>query len=209
MNITFDRVSFSYKKEEKPILKELSFQVKKGDRIALKGSSGSGKTTIFRLLLGFEQPDEGQIVINDQNLNEKTVNDLRAHTSWLPQDLNLGEGKTSEVFYYPFDFKANSDQKPSEETALETLVSLGLPEKVWNDKFEDLSTGQRQRIGIALCHLLKKPIVLLDEPTSALDDTSKDLVKKLLFADKEDIIISTSHDPWWIDQCDRVINLDG
>lgn len=209
MKITFDRVSFSYNNDEKAILNKLSFEVNEGDRIVLKGSSGSGKTTVFRLLLGFEQPNDGQINIDNQKLDEKTVSDLRAHTCWLPQDLNLGQGKTSEVFYYPFGFNINSDKKPSQQAAIETLESLGLPEKIWDDNFEDLSTGQRQRVGIAICHLLKKPIVLLDEPTSALDDASKDQVRKLLFTDKERIILSTSHDPWWIDQCEGVINLDG
>lgn len=208
MTIAFDKVSFTYKKDDDPILDRLTFKASKGDRIALKGASGSGKTTIFRLLLGFQQPDEGQITFNEQYLNEKLVSDLRKNTTWLPQDLDLGEGKTSQVFYYPFEFKANSKQKPTQEKVLSTLKSLELPEKVWDESFANLSTGQRQRVGIALCHLLKKPIVLLDEPTSALDDVSKDKVKKLLFSDQENIIISTSHDPWWIEQCNRVIDLD-
>jgi len=208
MTIAFDRVRFTYKKDEQPILNNLSFEAKAGDRIALLGPSGSGKTTIFRLLLGFEQPDAGEVVVNGQNLTSKNIQQLRKQTSWLPQDLDLGEGLVKEVFFYPFEFKTNANERPPEKTVLNTLKTLGLSEKVWEEKFEELSTGQRQRVGVALCHHLHKPILLLDEPTSALDNDSKEKVRRLLFEKEEQLIISTSHDPWWIERCNKVIDLD-
>jgi ABC-type bacteriocin/lantibiotic exporter with double-glycine peptidase domain len=71
----------------------------------------------------------------------------------------------------------------------------------------DLSTGQRQRVGLAICHFLDKPLLLLDEPTSALDLVSKRKVADLLI-NPDRTIISTSHDPFWVDLADNVIELN-
>jgi len=207
MEIRFENVDFAYGKENDPIIQDFSLEAKEGDRIAIKGASGSGKTTLFRLLLGFETPDNGTISFNDKTLKPKQVKQLRKDTTWLPQDLDLGADKLKEVFYYPFSFKINKPKRPKEEEVLSTFDALGLNKNVWEGNFKDLSTGQRQRVGIALCHLLGKAVLLLDEPTSALDETSKEKVGKLLFDDKR-IIISTSHDPWWLERCSQIIELN-
>jgi ABC-type bacteriocin/lantibiotic exporter with double-glycine peptidase domain len=205
MEIRFENVEFAYDKEHDPIIQDFSLEAKEGDRIALKGASGSGKTTL--LLLGFETPDNGTILFNGKPLNPKQLKELRKNTSWLPQDLDLGADKLKEVFYYPFSFKINTSKRPKEEAILSTFDALGLNKNVWEGNFKDLSTGQRQRVGVALCHLLGKAVLLLDEPTSALDETSKEKVGKLLFDDKR-IIISTSHDPWWLERCSQIIELN-
>jgi len=205
MDIEFSKVDFAYGSD--PIIKNFSMKAKEGDVIGIKGDSGSGKTTLFRLLLGFEIPDSGEITFNGKQLNPKELKVFRRETTWLPQDLNLGEGKVKEVFYYPFTFQANKIRKPDEDKVLTTFDTLGLQENTWSSNFSDLSTGQRQRVGIALCYLLDKSILILDEPTSSLDETSKEQVVKLLFDNKR-IIISTSHDPWWIDRCSQTIDLN-
>lgn len=207
MTVRFSNVDFAYGPDSDPIIKNFSLKVMEGDIIGIKGASGSGKTTLFRLLLGFETPDKGGIYFNDDELTPKCIKRLRKETTWLPQDLDLGADKLKEVFYYPFSFKANTSRRPKEERVLSTFEALGLNGNVWDSNFKDLSTGQRQRVGIALCHLLDKAVLLLDEPTSALDETSKQKVGELLFDDKR-IIISTSHDPWWLERCSQVIELD-
>ncbi|MDN3669185.1 ABC transporter ATP-binding protein [Echinicola jeungdonensis] len=207
MSIIFDQIDFSYSKNEDPLIQGFSLEAEPGDRLAIKGESGTGKTTIFRLLLGFEIPDQGTILFQREKLNPSNIKGLRQQTTWLPQDLDLGQGLLKEVFYHPFQFKSNLANSPSEETVLETINELGLPQKLWVEKFENLSTGQRQRVGIALCYLLQKPILLLDEPTSALDDASKEKVTELLYKKKSRTIISTSHDPWWLERCEKVVEL--
>ncbi len=207
MEIRFENVDFAYDKKNAPIIKNFSLKAEEGDRIAIKGASGSGKTTLFRLLLGFETPDSGTISFNGEQLNTYQLKQFRKKTTWLPQDLNLGEDKLKDVFYYPFSFKTNESKKPSEEKVISTFNALGLDKSIWDSNFKDLSTGQRQRVGIALCHLLDKPVLLLDEPTSALDEASKQKVENLLFGDKR-IIISTSHDPWWLERCSQIIELN-
>ncbi len=185
---------------------DFSLEVREGDVIGIKGPSGSGKTTLFRLLLGFEVPDSGSITFNSKELEPEQLELLRQQTTWLPQDLDLGEGKLKDVFYYPFSFKVNNSRKPDQEKVLSTFEALGLPKNTWNETFTDLSTGQRQRVGLALCHLLDKNILILDEPTSALDEASKEKVENLLF-NKKRIIISSSHDPWWLERCSKIVEL--
>lgn len=182
-------------------------QAETGESIVIRGESGSGKTTLIRLLLGFEEPSEGVIYFEGKELTNERLKVLRQNTCWLPQDLDLGQGKLKEVFCLPFQFR-NNPKCPEESQIFSVFEKLGLPEKIWNENFENLSTGQRQRVGIALCYLLNKPMILLDEPTSALDERSKKLVAELILNKKDRLIISTSHDPWWIDRCTQLIDLD-
>ncbi len=207
MLIQFDQIDFSYGQDDPPLINGFTLEITQGDRIAIKGGSGTGKTTLFRLILGFESPDQGVVLFKGEKLNPATIKSLRQQTAWLPHDLDLGQGLLEEVFTYPFQFKDNKSKTPSEASILDTFLDLGLPQKIWHEKFENLSTGQRQRVGIALCHLLQKPILLLDEPTSALDVSSKEKVAQLLFEDKSRTIISSSHDPWWLERCEKVVEL--
>lgn len=207
MNLKLSNIEFSYDKDQAPIIKNFSLEINEGDIIGIKGASGSGKTTLFRLILGFETPDKGSILFNDKLLDPQQLQLLRKETTWLPQDLNLGEGKLKDVFYYPFSFENNKSKKPDKNTVLSTFKALGLDETIWESNFRDLSTGQRQRVGIALSHLLNKSVMILDEPTSALDEASKHKVESLLFDGKR-MIISTSHDPWWLEKCTQIVELN-
>lgn len=204
--ISMQDVSFSYDGNE-TILRDFSLDIKDGEHLVLKGESGSGKTTIFRLLLGFERPDEGSLFYKGREYSIDTIHRLRKETAWLPQDLNLGSGTVEELLDFLFDFQANRSGKPEPVRIRETLQKLGLDTGVIADTYSDLSTGQRQRVGIAFCYLLNKETLLLDEPTSALDRRSKQKVADLLFDDNR-TIISTSHDPWWVERCDGIIELE-
>ncbi len=200
--VIFNKVTFGFEGEQ--ILNRFSFNAPKAQHTVLKGESGSGKSTILRLLLGFHHPKEGSIDFNSSDENPQTI---RQKTAWLPQDLNLGSGSVNEVMDKPFEFAANkSSQQNAAEQKVNTLRALGLDEDILKKEFRDLSTGQRQRVGLAICHLLDKPLLLLDEPTSALDKASKQLAANLLLDGKR-TILSTSHDPFWVDKADNVIEL--
>lgn len=199
-------VTFSY--DEKEIIFDgFSLDIRKGERLALKGESGSGKTTLFRLLLGFEHPQKGTILYKGEPYSTEIIRKLRKELAWLPQDLNLGSGTVQELLDFLFDFRANRSNKPEPERIRNTLQQLGLDGDSTQSKFSDLSTGQRQRVGLAFCHLLDKECLLLDEPTSALDRRSKQKVADLLLEDNR-TIISTSHDPWWLQRCNRIVELE-
>lgn len=199
-------IHFSYPGET--IFSGFNFKIEKGERVVIRGESGSGKSTLFRLILGFEKPDKGEILFNDKPLTRDYIKTIRKQSAWLPQDLNLGEGTVEDVMTFPFTFKQSHNGVPDKRTKLRVMKDLGLEEELFQKKFPDLSTGQRQRIGIALCILLDKPILLLDEPTSALDEASKEKAFQYLTDMDERTILSTSHDPWWIDRCDHVIDID-
>jgi len=207
MKLTLSHLNFAYTKQSSFLLSDFSLEADKGDIIALKGDSGAGKSTLFRLLLGFEKPQKGSISFDGKIIQDEQLKDFRNRVAWLPQDLDLGEGTLKDVFYFPFNFKVNQAKKPSGKDCKTIFHFLGLNELTWNDSFKSLSTGQRQRVGIAMCHFLDKEILLLDEPTSALDKTSKEKIKELLF-DKNKIILSASHDEWWLAQCNKIVEIN-
>lgn len=190
--------------EDELVLKEFSFNIPKNKHTVLRGESGSGKSTLLKLLLGFLKPSEGLIRYN----NGKTAREMRGDTAWLPQDLDLGDGTVKEVINHPFRFVNNDSKDPDLQTSQSVLSKLGLHGGTLEKQFKDLSTGQRQRIGLAICYLLNKPILLLDEPTSALDTVSKQRVYDLLLEHTNKTVISTSHDPFWIERADNIIPLD-
>lgn len=201
-SISYQNVSFSF--DGKTVLKDFSFSAHAGNHTVLKGESGSGKSTLLKLLLGFYNPSSGSILLN--NSEDWDPRSLRKQTAWLPQDLDLGAGTVQEVMAKPFSFAENKSQENFKKSTTETLQRLGLNPDILNKQFRDLSTGQRQRIGLAICYLLDKSLLLLDEPTSSLDKASKQKVADLLLDNKK-TVISTSHDPFWVDLADTVINL--
>ena len=200
--ITFQEVSFGFESEQ--ILNRFSFHAPAGTHTIVKGESGSGKSTILQLILGFLKPQAGQIKVNNNSLSAR---EIRKQTGWLPQDLNLGTGSVKEVMDQLFQFQVNSSGKPTKKHKLEILQQLGLDPTLMDKQFRDLSTGQRQRVGLAICHLLNKPLLLLDEPTSSLDRISKQKAASLLL-NQNRTVISTSHDPFWVDLADNVIDID-
>lgn len=205
MSISIKNLDFSHGDEQ--IFDDFSLEAKKGKHTVLKGDSGSGKSTLLKLILGFLKPDDGEISRDGKSLDTRKIRDLRKQTAWLPQDLNMGESKVSEMIYVPFSFKTNAASKPSEETIIDTFDQLGLSEEIFSKQFTDLSTGERQRVGITLCVLLDRPLLLLDEPTSALDRSSKEKAAKLLLEKQDKTILSVSHDPFWTDRADKIIEL--
>lgn len=185
------------------VLDGFSLQIPKGKHTVLKGESGSGKSTLLKLFLGFLEPDKGTVYFN----NSKSVWEMRKETAWLPQDLDLGSGTVEKIIRKPFRFAGNELKMPERATYVSLLAELGLSEDSLGKQLRDLSTGQRQRVGLAICHLLDKPILLLDEPTSALDKVSKKRIIDILLAHTNKTVISTSHDPFWVEYADNVIEL--
>lgn len=206
MRLKGKNVCFSYPGE--PIFNSFNFELNEGDKVVVKGESGSGKSTLFRLIMGFEIPDNGEILYNGKSLDGDVLRNFRRQTAWLPQDLNLGDGSVTEVVRYPFRFNKSGNEMPEDGQIKQIFIDLGLDEETLKKTFSDLSTGQRQRVGLAMCILLNKPVMLLDEPTSALDEGSKEKAINYLFSDSKRTILSTSHDPYWIERCDRIIDLD-
>lgn len=182
-------------------------EVEEGKHVLVQGPSGSGKSTFFRVLLGFVAPESGSLRFKGKSADNGAFKLLRRNTGWLPQDLNIGSETVKKVMKKPFEFRANETRQPDQAAIDETIKKLGLAPGDLNKQYTDLSTGQRQRVGIAVCHLLNKPIMMLDEPTSALDKASKQKAADLLLA-QDRTFISISHDPFWMEKADRILRLD-
>ncbi|HKJ46817.1 MAG TPA: ABC transporter ATP-binding protein [Balneolales bacterium] len=190
------------------VLNKFNLTIEEHEKIVIKGTSGIGKSTIINLILGFIKPDSGEIFWNGIPVTENNIHVIRSSVAWLPQDFMFGSGSVEDVIQFPFQFKRNNDLSHADEDIIGILHALNLDKTILSKKFTDISEGQKQRIGLALCLLLNRNFILLDEPTSALDAETKQKVIKLFLENKDLTVLTTSHDPEWVKKCDRIIELN-
>lgn len=182
-NIEFSSVTFRYHDAEAPVLSDFSLSVKKGETIALVGESGAGKTTILNLIMGFNQPTEGKITVDGNDITEINLNSLRNHLAVVPQNTILFTGTLRDNITYGLN---NVDEKRLNEViAAANLTELvaSLPEGLEthiNEHGSNLSGGQRQRISIARALIRDPEIIILDEATSALDTISEKKIQSAI-----------------------------
>lgn len=201
--IEFRNISVEF--DGRQVLENISFSLAESESIALVGRSGSGKTTIMNMIMGFIKPTAGEINVFSKDISASLI---REKISWLPQDLSIiGRGNLEDVIYQPFLFEKNRNIKPTKEKIKEHLDKVKIDSMLLESDYEELSGGEKQRVGLVICRLLQRPLMLLDEPTSALDEDSRDAVIDYLMNQPERAILSTSHDPKWIENCDKKIEL--
>lgn len=203
--IRFNNTYFSY--DGKPLISGFSVNIKRNEKVALYGPSGSGKSTLVHAILGFVQPEQGEITVNNLHISPTSINDIRLLTSWLPQDISLPCNTVRELIYSPFELKANKALKPTDHDILTKFDKLNLDHDLLNKEINEISGGQKQRILLITTVLLHKPILLLDEPTSALDAQSVDLVINYLKSLHDTTIIAISHDEKLINSLDTKIKI--
>jgi subfamily B ATP-binding cassette protein MsbA len=179
--ITFNKVSFQYPSSDQKVLDEISFSLKKGKKIALVGSSGAGKTTIFDLILRFYDVTSGAIEIDGINIKALSLSDLRSHFSIVSQETtlfydsilhNLTLGQPNIPFA---DVVRASKIAQAHDFIMETPQGYDTPV---GDRGLLLSGGQRQKIALARAILRNAPIIMLDEATSAIDTTSENAIQR-------------------------------
>lgn len=177
---------------EQFVLRDFSFEIQKGDKVVVSGRSGIGKTTLFRLLLGFEKPDSGEIYYDNQLLDETSVWQLRQKVAYVSQDLNIGRGNLRAFFNETLSLKANLFiKKDALDNLNELLAYFELPETLLEKNIEELSGGEKQRVSIINALLLNRNIFFLDEITSALDKSLKaKVLDYLLHPDYTVLLIS-------------------
>ena len=183
-NVTFKNVSFSYpSRKEIQVLKDVSFTASFGQKIAIVGPSGAGKSTISSLLLLFYDIEGGQILIDDKNIYDYDLENLRGNMSIVPQDVILFGGSIREnIAYGKPDATEEEIFKAAKQANALDFVN-GFPEKfetLVGERGIKLSGGQRQRIAIARALLKNPSILILDEATSSLDSESEKLVQEAL-----------------------------
>jgi ATP-binding cassette subfamily B protein len=209
-NITFHKVSFSYDSSNK-VLKNVSFKIKKGEKVGIVGPNGSGKTTIINLLLKFYQPESGQVYIDDVDINNLSIKDLRKGISIVNQDTYL----FNESIMDNISLFSNIDNDRITEVLVNSCsyefveeLDKGLKTKV-GVKGSKLSGGQKQRIALARALAKSANIFIFDEATSNFDLASQITVNNYIleYLDEKTIIFIT-HRPYILKELDKIIVID-
>jgi ATP-binding cassette, subfamily B, bacterial MsbA len=182
-DICFQDVTFQYPEQQSPILKSFSCCFKGGQKSALVGYSGAGKTTLFYLLLQFYHLSKGMIKIGEQNIQDLDPKILRQEIAFVSQETMLFDDTIYHNIAYGCPWATKEDVYEASALAYADEFILQLPEKFQTRIGENgtrLSGGQRQRLAIARAFLKKASILLLDEATSALDNASEAKIQKAL-----------------------------
>ena len=209
--IEFKNVNFEYV-EDNQVFTNFNLKIKAGEKIGLVGHSGSGKSTITKMLLRFVDVKDGEILIDNQNIKNVTQDDLRSKISYVPQESILFHRSIGENIGYS---KENASVKEIIEAskkahAHEFISSLQNGyETLVGERGIKLSGGERQRVAIARAMLKDAPILVLDEATSSLDSISERYIQEsldILMRNKTTLVIA--HRLSTIQKMDRIIVLD-
>ena len=182
--IEFKNVSFKYENTERKAIKNIDIKIKGGSMTAFVGHSGAGKSTIINLLPRFYDPQEGNILIDGQDINKITLKSLRKNISLVSQDVILFDDTIKNNILYADPQASNSELEKACVFAAANEFIDKLPQKyetLIGENGVRLSGGQKQRISIARAVLKKAPIILLDEATSSLDADSEEIVQNAIF----------------------------
>ena len=212
LEVRLENVTFSYIKE-KQVFRESDFCACPGEIVALVGTSGEGKTTLLRLILGLIEPDTGKAILKAQDGTEQKLNaDTRVCFSYVPQGNTLLAGSIAENLSIAKEGASREEMKTALEMACAWEFVKKLPEGLetkLGERGKGLSEGQSQRIAIARALVRNAPVILLDEATSALDEeTEKKLLKNILEKAPEKTCIVTTHRPGVLRLCRRVYRVE-
>ncbi|MBQ4625095.1 MAG: ATP-binding cassette domain-containing protein, partial [Clostridia bacterium] len=181
-NIVFDHVSFSYD-ETKEVVHDITLDIGKGQKLALVGPSGGGKTTLCHLIPRFYNYDEGKLTIDGVDINDITLESLRRNIGIVQQDVFLFDGTIGENILYgrpdaTYEEMVEAAKRANIDEYVATLPD-GYDTQI-GERGVKLSGGQKQRLSIARVFLKDPAILILDEATSALDNTTEILIQEAL-----------------------------
>jgi ATP-binding cassette subfamily B protein len=206
--IEFKKVDFGYNATRK-ILREISLSIKPGEKIALVGSSGAGKSTVTKLLLRLFNLNKGKILIDGQDIAKVTQDSLRQNIALVPQDPILFHRSLKDNIRYGKPDATEEELIAASKQAHCHEFITALPEgydSLVGERGVKLSGGERQRVAVARAILMNAPILILDEATSSLDSESEALIQDALTKLMEGkTVIAIAHRLSTIMQMDRII----
>ncbi len=210
-DIEFKDVCFSYV-EGRPVLKNISFKVGKGESFAIAGPTGCGKTTLINLLMRYYEPDSGDILINGKSIRDIPRSELRHYIGFVTQDTWLADGTVMENIRFSGSHITDEEVfEASKKAGCDSFIRK-LPkrynEQIENDR-DDISEGQKQLLTIARAMASDPAIMILDEATSSVDVVTEDRIQKAireLLNGRTSIIIA--HRLSQITNCDKIVVID-
>jgi len=211
--IEFRDVSFTYPNQTAPSLRGINLRIKPGEKVAVLGRIGSGKTTLEKLILGLYQPSSGAVLVDGIDLRQLDPAELRRQIGYVQQDVMLFYGSLRDNLTMGAPLADDAAVVQAAEIAgLLPLVNAHPQgfDMVVGERGESLSGGQRQSVAVARAVINDPPILLLDEPTAAMDHSSEEDLKKRLreFATAKTVLL-VSHRTSLLDLVDRIIVMDG
>ncbi|MEK0081879.1 type I secretion system permease/ATPase [Benzoatithermus flavus] len=211
--IELKNVTFTYPGQKLPALVDVSFRVRRGERVGLIGRVGSGKTTIEKLILGLHEPDSGFVLVDGTELRQIDPADLRRNIGCVPQDVFLFQGTLRENIALGAPHADDAAILRAariagvDDFARRHPLGYDLP---IGERGDTLSGGQRQAIAVARALLLDPPILVLDEPTSSMDNTAESRLKARLAEELAGrTLLLITHRVSLLSLVDRLIVLDG
>jgi ABC-type multidrug transport system fused ATPase/permease subunit len=198
-NIVFSNVSYAYDGTDNKALDRVSFKIRARDRVAIVGGSGSGKTTVLKLIMGFGGAQEGSVLIDGHDVRQMRRKYLRKHISLVPQNVKLFNRSIMDNICYGSP-GLDPERVQEELKSLHVMRAFNaLPDgldSVVGKNGDKLSGGQKQIIYLLRCYFQRTPIVLMDEPTSALDGENAKYVRRMIHAmSRHATLIVVTHDP--------------
>lgn len=211
--IRFDDVSFAYPGRDGLVLDGLALELRPGESVALVGPTGSGKSTVAALLLGFAEPARGRVSVGDVDLATCDLSAWRENVAWVPQHPTLFRGTVAENIRLGRADAGEDDVRRAAMLAGADELVRALPggyETVVGDGARPLSAGETQRLALARAFLRDAPLVVLDEPTANLDPVSAELVGRAVERLRRGrSVLLIAHRPELARHADRIVTLDG
>lgn len=210
-DIKIKNVDFRYG-TRREVLKNINIEIKAGEKIAFVGESGSGKTTLVKLLMNFYSPEKGEILIDDNNIQDIQLSALRERIAYVPQDTFLFSGSIQENLELGTDNVGLEEIVEASKMAKAHDFINDMPLR-YNTRLEEngsnLSGGQRQRLSITRAILKKPDILILDEATSSLDSTTEKAIEKTINELSDGVTsIIIAHRLSTIMRCDKIFVMD-
>ena len=206
------QMNFTYPNQQNAALKNINLIIKPGEKIGIIGRSGSGKSSLAKLIVGLYQPDDGALLVDGVDIRQIDVSELRHNIGYVAQDIQLLAGTLR-------DNLVSGARYVEDEMVLQAAELAGVHEFARlhpqgyelqvGERGQNLSGGQRQNVALARALLLNPPILLLDEPTSAMDNTGEERLKQRLAAVVENkTVVLVTHRASLLSLVDRLIVID-
>ncbi|MCP3953998.1 MAG: ATP-binding cassette domain-containing protein [Desulfobacterales bacterium] len=180
----------------KEIFTGFNLDVPDNEKLLISGPSGCGKTTLFRILLGFDKIAAGKVTCGDFDVTPRHIRAIRNNIFYLSQDIDFRNAPVASVLDEIFSFEPNRNITAGGDNQRQLMQMLDLGDEILGQNMQELSGGEKQRLGLLVGFLLNRRVWLLDEPTSSLDEKLKDIVLNHVMSSGKTVII-ISHDDIW------------